>query len=84
MTKLSRVNNYEELVEYLRTWTSAHDDPPYDFAGMVYLLEACLENLRRFLEHRPIKAKRPTLLQRLGNSRDKVVGRRPEECAVAE
>jgi hypothetical protein len=50
MKKLGEIQDYEELVDYLRKWRSSFESSheEYDFAGMVFLLGACLDNLRSF------------------------------------
>ena len=42
--------SYEDLERYLRSWGSFRDPWVYDFAGMVHLFRACLDNL---IEHHP-------------------------------
>ena len=41
---MSRQFNYEDVQQYLRTYTT--EEPPYDFNGLLHLVLAGLENLR--------------------------------------
>jgi hypothetical protein len=41
------IKSYEDILDYLSNWTTWHGDPyVYDFAGIVRVLGACLDNLR--------------------------------------
>ena len=45
-----KFRSHEDLERYLRSWGSFRDPRVYDFAGMVHLFRACLDNL---IEHHP-------------------------------
>ena len=42
-----QLTSFEDLVDYLRNFTTWGDRGGYDFAAMAHLLGACLDNLRR-------------------------------------
>ena len=43
-----KFDSFEELAKYLREFDTWDHRGGYDFSGMVYLLGACLDNLRKF------------------------------------
>jgi hypothetical protein len=48
LTKGSVIESFEQLEEGLREWMSFGDPQAYDAAGMMVLLCACLDNLRKY------------------------------------
>lgn len=43
----NNVSSLEDLTERIRNWTSFKDEDVYDYGGLIHILAACLENLRR-------------------------------------
>ena len=37
--------SYEQVIEFIRTWSADPQNPPYDLVGTVHLLLAALDNL---------------------------------------
>ncbi|MEZ6133822.1 MAG: hypothetical protein R3C53_02820 [Pirellulaceae bacterium] len=37
---------YQSAVEFIRTWGTDSQNPPYDFNGVVHLMLAALDNIR--------------------------------------
>lgn len=56
--RLSEIERYEELAEYLQSWYQ-HDlqvpEGQYDFVGMIRLLAACLTSLRTYASESEIE-----------------------------
>ncbi len=51
-----QAGSHEELIRYLRefrTWGNAGEG--YDYVGMLHLLGACLENLRKYASESELK-----------------------------
>jgi hypothetical protein len=42
-----QIDSFESLATYLRNFTTWNETGGYDFNGMVFLLGACLDNLRK-------------------------------------
>ncbi len=42
------INSFEDLEERLKNWINFSGEGDYDFIGMMYLLKACLYNLRKY------------------------------------
>lgn len=42
------VKTYKDLIDFLENWKSFKDPQVYDFGGMVRLLIACLNNLKKY------------------------------------
>jgi hypothetical protein len=43
---MPKLETYEDLEKFLRSWGSFKDAEVYDLVGMAHLLGACLDNLR--------------------------------------
>jgi len=43
-----KVENFKDLIGFLEDWRSFKDSQIYDYGGMVRLLIACLNNLKRY------------------------------------
>jgi hypothetical protein len=43
-----KIENSNDLYEFLRTWMSGEDDTVYDFSSMCEFLGACLDNLDQY------------------------------------
>lgn len=37
--------NYEQVIEFIRTWSTDPANPPYDLVGTVHLMLAAMDNL---------------------------------------
>lgn len=37
---------YQSVAQFVREWSTDHQNPPYDFNGIVQLLLAALDNIR--------------------------------------
>jgi hypothetical protein len=44
--KLRDIKTSEQLLEYLRTWTSFEDDEVYYLNGVVRMMLACIDNIK--------------------------------------
>jgi hypothetical protein len=48
LTKGSVIESFEQIEEGLREWMSFGDPQSYDVSGMMALLCACVDNLRKY------------------------------------
>jgi hypothetical protein len=44
---LQKIDTFEKLLEYLRTWTVfTEDNHVYDFNGVLFMMLACMDNIK--------------------------------------
>jgi hypothetical protein len=44
----NNIKSFDDLLRYFREWRSLDDPAMYDFGGIVHVMLACLDNIRRY------------------------------------